>query len=48
MFSWLKQLWLAAVNRKKTEDAWAANFTNPPADSRNALPLEPESDPWKK
>lgn len=30
-----------AVSRKKRDAQWDARFTNPPADSSDALPLDP-------
>ncbi len=45
MFSWLK-IFLAAADRKKQDEEWAARFTNPPADNSNKLPLDP-NDPWR-
>lgn len=41
MFSWFKNLFSAAITRKKQDEAWAARFTNPPAGSNKPLPLDP-------
>ncbi len=41
MFHWLKNLFASAVARKKQDEEWAARFTNPPADNKNKLPLDP-------
>lgn len=46
MFGWLKDLFAAALNRKKKDEEWAKRFNQPPADRKDKLPLDPNSDPW--
>ena len=40
--------WRGQRSAKKRNEELAEAFTNPPADAKNALPLDPESDPWRK
>ncbi len=40
-FEKIAEFFRKAFTRKKREEEWAARFTNPPADNKNKLPLDP-------
>jgi hypothetical protein len=48
MFNWLKTLIRNAMTRQQERKQLEGAFDTAAADSKNALPLDPENDPWRK